>query len=414
MTAPAPLPSLFDPAVLEDPFDWYQQALGASPVMPIEEGRTYVILSHKLVSEAAGDPETFSSDFLALMNGARAQDPEIKAITAEGWPDIATLLTADPPVHTRFRKLVNLAFSAPRVNALEGHIRSIVVELLDRLADHEAVDFVRDFAVPLPVEVIAEPLGMGRGDIPDIKRWSNAFADRLGGLSSREREIECAREIVEWQHVAMEKVRARRAAPSGDLLSAIVNARVEGERPLDDPETLSIFQQLMVAGNETTTSTLAGGLLLLIRNPDQLAHVRADPALIPNMVEEMLRLLSPTAGLWRVTTREVEMGGVRIPQGAMVMLRFAAANRDPAVFPDPDRFDVTRRNTRTHLAFGRGIHMCVGNMLSRKELTMAFEEIVKRFDRFSLVDGANDFRHAPNKLLRGLIALHVKPERAAA
>ncbi len=186
---------------------------------------------------------------------------------------------------------------------------------------------------------------------------------------------------------------------------------MEGEQPLDDAEILSILQQLMVAGNETTTSTLAGGVLLLIQNPDQEAKVRADPTLIPNMVEEMLRLESPTAGLWRVVKKDADLGGVTVPGGSMMMLRFAAANRDPAKFENPDSFDAARKNARSHLAFGRGIHMCVGNMLSRKELAVAFNVLFEKIARFELAPDA-DLSHVPNMLLRGLRRLDVIVTRA--
>ena len=400
------LPDFFDPHVLEEPFDWYQRALAAGPMTRAGGGAVRLVLSHKLVSDAAGRPEDFSSDFGAMMKGGPV-DPEIEAIEAGGWPQVDTMLTADPPVHTRFRKLVNLAFSMPRVNAMEAEIRGVVDGLLDSLAGRDTVELVHDFAVPLPVAVIAQAIGL-HDHVADVKRWSDAFADRLGGMADRARLVECARLVVEFQQAVKVLIDQRRGGCGpDDLLSAIVNARVEDERPLDDAEVLSIVQQLMVAGNETTTSTIAGGLLLLIRNPDQLAKVRADPKLIPNMVEEMLRLLSPTAGLWRIVPRDTELGGEPVAAGEMLMLRFAAANRDPTVFPDPDRFDVERKNARSHLAFGRGIHMCVGNMLSRKELAVAFERLIARYAAFELTEGLNDFRHAPNRLLRGLAALHV-------
>jgi cytochrome P450 len=170
---------------------------------------------------------------------------------------------------------------------------------------------------------------------------------------------------------------------------------------------LSILQQLMVAGNETTTSSLAGGLVQLIRNPDQADKVRADPSLIRNMVEEILRTESPTAGLWRVVKRDTELGGVPLKTGSMLMLRFAAANRDPARFANPDAFDVERKNASSHLAFGRGIHMCVGNMLARKELAVAFDELLRRLDQFEIAD-ETAMTYPPNMLLRGLSALPIR------
>ncbi|MCS6987155.1 MAG: cytochrome P450 [Sphingomonadaceae bacterium] len=406
----------FAPEVLSEPWDFYAEVHRTAPVFRVPGTPITYVAGYDELVDVLGRVEDFSNDFGGILSGRRAQDPEVKAILDTGWPAVDTLLTADPPVHTRFRKLVNLAFSMKRVDAIEHRIREITVRLIEDMlarADRgEVVDFVADFAIPLPVAVIAGEIGMdSTTDVATVKRWSDAFADRLGQMISREREIECAREVVEFQHHAKTLIDARRAQPTDDLLNDLVYASVDGEKPLDDAEIMSILQQLMVAGNETTTSTLAGGLLLLIQNPDQLAKVRADRRLIPNMVEEMLRLESPTSGLWRVVKRDTTVGGVEVKAGTMLMARFAAANRDPRRFPDPDRFDVARPNARTHLAFGRGIHMCVGNMLSRRELVVAFEELLDRVAEFALAPGAR-LEWKPNMLLRGLSALPVVLKRA--
>lgn len=405
-------PNPLSAEVLADPFAVYQELLKTQPVFPVPGTNITLVLSYALVAEATGRVEDFSNDFQGLLSGMRAQDPEVKAILDQGWPQVDTLLTADPPVHTRFRKLVNLAFSMKRVDALESHIREIVVNLIESFADQGECEFVRDFAMPLPVQLITEQIGIDRTDFATVKRWSDAFVDRLGGMSTKERELETAREVVEFQHAMKANIDERRASPRDDLLSDLVNARVDDERPLDDAELLSILQQLMVAGNETTTSTLAGGLVQLIRNPDQLAKLQADPSLIPNAVEEMLRTESPTAGLWRLVKRDTELGGAPLKAGTMLMLRFAAANRDPERYENPDRFDVERKNARTHLAFGRGIHMCIGNMLSRKEVTVAFQELIARLDGFEIAD-ESALVYPPNMLLRGLTALPIRFRRRA-
>jgi cytochrome P450 len=397
----------FDPGVIEDPFAYYQAGIAEAPVHQIPGTNTYLILSYDALAEATSRVEDFSNDFGAIMAGARSADPAVVAELEKGWPQRDTLLTADPPVHTRFRKLVNLAFSMKRVDAMESYVRSITNDLIDAFIQDGSCEFVKQFAVRLPVAVIAEQLGMTRADTDTVKRWSDAFADRLGGMISKERELECAREVVEFQHYMKKKLDERRAGTFDDLLADLVNARIDGERPLDDSELLSIIQQIMVAGNETTTSTLAGGMLLLLRNPAQMAKVRANPDLIPNMVEEMLRLESPSAGLWRVIKKDTELAGVQIPAGSMAMVRFAAANRDPAKYENPDSFEVDRKNARTHVAFGRGIHICVGNMLARKELTVAFQELLKRLDDIHLIEEKNDYTHVPNMLLRGLKHLHI-------
>lgn len=409
MTVAAEQKSFFHPDVLVDPFAFYQQHITARPVYHDAPSGLYLVLSHRLVSDATARTDEFSNNFQAVLSGARSEHPQVKAILEDGWPQVDTLLTADPPVHTRFRKLVNLAFSAPRVNRLEAHIREIARDLIDIMLAKESVDFVRDFAMPLPIRMISEQLGLTHEDAGTIKRWTDAFVDRLGGMVPLERELQCAREVVEFQHAIKAQMELRRANPTDDLLSDLVHAQIDGERPLDDGELLSIVQQLLVAGNETTTATLAEGIILLARNPAELAKAKADPGIIPNMVEEMLRLASASSGIWRVMKQDAELGGVTLPKGAMVMMRYAAANRDPERYADPDSFIADRANARTHLAFGRGIHMCVGNMLSRKEMTVAFEELLPRIARITLTDGAA-ITYPPNMMLRGPVSVPVRFE----
>jgi len=409
MTVAAEQKSFFHPDVLTSPFAFYQEHLATEPVYHDKATGLYLVLSHKLVSEATSRTDEFSNNFQAVLSGARSEDPEVKAILDEGWPQVDTLLTADPPVHTRFRKLVNLAFSAPRVNKLEAHIREIARDLIDKMLANDEIEFVRDFAMPLPIRMISEQLGLTHEEPETIKRWTDAFVDRLGGMVPKERELQCAREVVEFQHAIKAQMDLRRANPTDDLLSDLVHAQIDGERPLDDGELLSIVQQLLVAGNETTTATLAEGIILLARNPSELAKAQADPKIIPNMVEEMLRLASASSGIWRVMKADAELGGVTLPKGAMVMMRYAAANRDPERYEEPDRFLADRANARTHLAFGRGIHMCVGNMLSRKEMTVAFEELLPRISGITLTDEAA-IAYPPNMMLRGPVSVPVRFE----
>ncbi|WP_373488585.1 cytochrome P450 [Blastomonas sp.] len=407
MTVAAEQQSFFHPDILSDPFAFYQDKIPTAPVYHDAASGLYLVLSHKLVSEATGRVDEFSNNFQVVLSGARSQDPEVMAILENGWPQVDTLLTADPPVHTRFRKLVNLAFSAPRVNKLETHIREIASDLIDEMLARDEIDFVRDFAIPLPIRMISEQLGLTSEDTSTIKRWTDAFVDRLGGMVPKERELQCAREVVEFQHAIKAQMDARRASPTDDLLSDLVHAQVEGERPLNDGELLSIVQQLLVAGNETTTASLAEGIILLARNPAELAKVKANPKIIPNMVEEILRLASASSGIWRVMKADAELGGVTIPKNAMVMMRYAAANRDPEKYENPDAFIADRTNARTHLAFGRGIHMCVGNMLSRKEMTVAFEELLPRVAAITLTD-ESAIAYPPNMMLRGPTSVPIR------
>ena len=414
MNKPIEQQNLFAPEILTDPFEYYKEAHAASmAIQHFPASNIYVVYSYNLVSQVTNRVEDFSSDFSSLMG---ADDAEIDAIMAEGWPNEATLLTADPPVHTRFRKLVNLAFSMPRVNAIEGDVRRKAIELIEGLASKQECEFVEEFAVPLPVAMIAQQIGLDN-DPKQVKSWSDAAVDRFSQLIPRERELECARSFVEYQHFMKGRITERRANGGNDLLSDLVEARVDGEKPLSDPEIMSIMQQFMVAGNETTTSTIAGAMLQLIRNPEQMEKAAAaaggkNPKMIGNLVEEALRYETPTAGMWRVATRDTKLGDCDIPKGAMLQIRYAAANRDPSKFASPDVFDIERKNARAHLAFGKGIHMCVGNMLSRKEMTVAFDELLSRLTNFALVD-EDAIRILPNVLLRGVTRLPISYERIA-
>ncbi len=405
---------MFAKETLIDPFEHYRAMHeSGTAIQHLPEMNTYVVYSYDLCSEATGRTQEFSNDFSSLMGSV---DPEIEAILAEGYDSPGTLLTVDAPIHTRNRKLVNLAFSAPRVNAIEQDMRTKSIELIESIADKGECEFVEAFAIPLPVAMIAQQIGLDN-DPKQVKYWSDCAVDRFSQMVDRERELECARSYVQYQHYMKGKIDERRAHGGNDLLTDLVQARVEGETPLTDEEIISIMQQFMVAGNETTTSTIAGGLLQLIRNPEQMAKAKAaaggrDPKTITNLVEEALRYETPSAGMWRIVREDTELGGVKIPKGATLQLRYAAANRDPSKFPDPDKFDIERVNTRTHIAFGKGPHMCVGNMLSRKEMFVAFDELLERLDNFAIPEGG-EITVLPNILLRGVTRLPITFTRAA-
>jgi len=381
----------FKPEILASPFDFYATAHGNHPMIKVAGEDVYCVFSDRLVREVIDRTDDFSSDFSHFTVGARAQDPEIKAIADEGWPFVKTLVVADPPVHTRFRKLVNAAFSKPRIDALESDIRAIAQRLLDNARPGEKFDFVTQFAVPLPVEVISDLLDLRHLGVDKVKRWSDAIMERFGGrgIISRQEEIQCARDILAFQKEMARLIEVRRKNRGQDLISDLVHAQAEGEEPLDVVEILSVLQQIMSAGNETTTIALTRGLLLLIDNPDQQAKVRADYGLIPKMVEEIVRIESPPQSVWRITRHDTVLDSVTIPAGTMVMARTGAANRDPEVFVDPDRFDIERSGLGKHLGFGRGIHTCLGNLLARRELAVGFELIFDTLDDIAVAEGAS-------------------------
>jgi cytochrome P450 len=398
--------SPFDPTVLETPWEYNASLRREAPVYRDPSTGVFLVSSYAHVVEVLRQPEIYSNRFAAAMMARQLRD-EVRAIAERGWPPVDTMLTADPPEQRRFRALVNKAFTARRVDRLEPRIAALCDELIDGFAAEGRVELRGRFAVPLPLTLIAEQLGVPRRDLATFKKWSDGFVAQLGLMASPEEELEAARRIVEFQHYFARSLDARARAPQDDILSDLVHARVEGERPLDTAESLSILQQLLVAGNETTASAICEGVWLLVTHPAELEKVRRDPARLPNLVEEVLRLATPTANMWRIVTRDVELGGVKVPRGSFLMVRFASANRDERVFPDPDRFDVDRPNAGDHLAFGQGIHHCLGAQLARRELLLAFRSLLARLPGLRLAAG-QPLRHPPNVLLRGLESLHLE------
>lgn len=337
--------------------------------------------------------------------------PEVMEIYAQGYPPVDTLLTNDPPAHTRYRVLVTKAFSARRVATLEPKVREIAAELVEKFARDGKVELMSQFAVGLPMTVIADALGVPREDMDKFKRWSDDSVAPLGGMISAERQIECTRSIVEFQHYFAAKLEERRVAPRDDLLTDLLNARLEKTSPLNMAEMLSILQQLLVAGNETTTNLIGSAMMLALQHPDQMRSLIDDPTLIGNFIEEALRTESPVQGLFRVTKADTELGGTLIPKMSRVVMMYASGNRDDAQFPDADHFDIRRANARTHLAFGQGIHFCIGAALARLEARVAFEILLARLKNIRFAAG-NDFAHTPSFILRGLKALHLEFDRS--
>lgn len=407
----------FDPAILESPWDFYRRLRAEAPVYRDPHTGIFHVATYDLVVEAVKDHEVYSNRFAPAMGGAAiaaaAEDEELARLAKRAYPGVDTMLTADPPEHKRFRGLVNKAFTPRRVNKLEEEIERLAHELIDAFAADGRLEVLSQYAVPIPLTVIADQLGVPREDLPRFKRWTDGFTAQLSGMADAEGQVEAVRRILEFQEYFAERLAECRQAPREDIISDLVRARLEGERPLDVPESLSILQQLLVAGNETTASAIAEALLLLVEHPDQEALVREDPSLVPNLVEEVLRLSTPTASMWRRAKRDSALGGVEIPEGSMILLRYASANRDESVFPDPDRFDVTRENAGEHLAFGHGIHFCIGAILARKEMAVALRTALARLRDLRLAPGHPPPRHKPSVLLRGLAELHLDFEAAA-
>ena len=400
------------PEVLSCPHEFNERLRHEAPVYHCPQTGIYFVSDFETVTKIAKDHATFSNRFALAATGDQKVDPRITEIQAQGYPPVDTMLTQDPPVHRRYRGMVNQAFTARRVATLEPEIEKVCHELIDKFIDRGEAEFIVEFCEPVPMIVIAEQLGVPLSDYELFKTWSDAFVAQLSRMATPDEEVAAAKLILAYQHYFAARIEERRADPHDDIISDIVHAKFEDERSLNTPEMLSIIQQLLVAGNETTTNAIAEAVLMWTQYPDQFAKLKANRDLVPNLIEETLRLSTPTANMWRVATTDTEIQGMPVPAGSMVQIRFSSANRDESKFPDPHRFDVERDNAKSNIAFGYGVHMCIGASLARKEMDVAFRVLFERFEEFELACDPAELTYAPNALLRGLSRLPVRFNRA--
>jgi cytochrome P450 len=299
---------------------------------------------------------------------------------------------------------------------MEPSILQIVDELIDGFIDDGGCELNAQFAIPLPMTVIARMLGLEDVPLASLKKWTDLSLQGMIGSLDNEQRLLTARGILEYQECLLPRIRSRRDEPRDDLLSALVNAQIEdpsevegglvGPRGLTDGEILPIILQVLVGGNETTTCLLGNALVTLIEHPDTMAELRADHSLIENFLEEVLRFDPPVLVTTRVTTEPVQVGATALAPGEVVAMMWGAANQDPQVFPEPRTFDIRRPNAKKHLGFGHGPHFCPGSQLSRAEGRIAFGRLLDRLDDIRLAEG-HDLRQTDNFATRGYREIHI-------
>ena len=386
-----------DPAFVADPYPTYRRLLAEDPVHHSPMG-FWVLTRYDDVVAALRDPR-LAKEAIAAFVAARFGAP----VPAMGL----SMLDRDPPDHTRLRSLVSKAFTPRVVDGLRPRVQQIVDGLLERVRDAGAMDLIEEFAYPIPVNVICEMLGVPVEDHERFKGWSLDIARGLDSIllpADSEVPKRSAAARTALAQYFRELIARRRAAPRADLLSGLIAAEEAGDK-LSENELLATCILLLIAGHETTVNLIGNGTLALLRHPDQLRRLRDNPGLIGSAVEELLRFDGPVQRTARIPSEDVVIDGRKIPKGEMVMPFIGAADRDPAQFPEPDRLDIGRTDNR-HIAFGWGIHFCLGAPLARVEGQIAINTLVQRFPRLALATETPEFRESLT--LRGLRSLPVK------
>lgn len=389
-----------------DPYPLYRTLRENDPVHRSRAIRGWLLFRHADCTELLRDPR-FSADDRNYIAYPRIRAAAIAdGIADPTRPEEPVMLRRDPPDHTRLRSLVNKAFTPRAIEKLRPRIEAVAAELLDAISGRERFDLIADYAVPLPVIIIAEMLGVPASDRAVFKRWSDHLVGFLDPQAAPPPHV--LRRTREEFFAYMGRIAAeRRQQPADDLMTALVLAEEQGKR-LSEIELHGTLALLLAAGNETTTNLIGNGMLALLRHPEQLARLRQQPELIESAVEELLRWDSPVQYTARILTEDVEFRGYRFRKGEMIVAVLGSANRDPEVFPDPERLDLARRNNH-HLSFGHGIHYCLGAQLARLEAQIAFRQLLQRFPDLRLA--AAEVRWRRLTFLRGLHALPLETGR---
>lgn len=391
--------SLLDPATQSDPFAAYEVIQAAAGIYRMPETGFYVVTRYDDLRAVLTDPETFSNEVdRASLQGAENAAVLHDYLSQHGWPHVPTLQRTDAPAHTRYRKLLDRVFTVKTVRALTPHIREVAHRLIDGVEDRGHCEFIEDFAVQLPGIILAEQMGLDAGEVTTFRKWTDSLLAPAAHVMTQD-ELRANADIeLQAQHFLRDVFEDRRKRPQDDLITKLVHAHNEGEEPLSMAELQSIMAQLIAGGFESTTTTIGHALRQLILNPDQMAALRADDSLVRGFVDEVIRYESPTQGLRRRATRDVELAGTLIPKDSVVIVRYGAANRDPAKFDCPHAFDMRRRNAGQHLAFGAGPHFCIGAVLAKAEIAEGILAVLNRLDDIRLARPLEPPIHKPNFL----------------
>lgn len=397
------------------PYDSYDVLRDEAPVFQDPDTGYYVVTRFEDVRNIIRDSDTFgnsplpeSGAFFEVTRAMKSAD----VFEKRGWAPAPTLSFRDAPEHKQMRAMFDDAFRAGKVKKLDPFVEETSYKLMDAIVKGpDQVDWVRAFAVPMPLLIIGKQMGARDEDIWRIKDWTEAFFHRIGLMLPEDQDDEMVEKVLEAQHYFQPIFEDLRENPNDTLLSDLVNKVVEGwGRTLNDNELhAEMMADTFVGGSETTTNALAAGVLLLIKNPDVWAQLKSDTdKYLRPFIEEVLRLESPVQGLYRFARQDVEMHGVKIPKGATLNVRYAAGNRDPRQFENPDKIDLDRKNPGAHLSFGMGQHHCLGAPLARRELHWGFKAFTDAIKEVRFAPDQEELEYHPHYLLRALKSLKIE------
>ncbi len=416
---------LFSPENLIDPYPAYKQLRDESPVHFVPEMNLHVVTRYDLLRDAIRRTDVFSSRYdqflgtaqqMMFMSLSPDQQAEATKIMGEMVAIPPTMLTLDEPEHTRYRSLVSKLFTVTEVKKSEVDVRNVIAKNITRMQGKSAGDFMSMFAFPVPLEIIADRLGIPLADREFFTEAATAAAAGLKLSPAAPDELlhrmYLARDL---QQLLIRLVEECRVRPREDMITILANSKLEDgsglpDRLLTHGEILSVLNQFLVAGHETTTSTFGWGMLALCENPGLQEEIRGNEKLIKTFVEEVLRIEAPVQGLPRLVNADTELGGYPLKKGDLIMLRYGAANRDERQFENPDQVDVNRQKAGMQMAFGSGVHHCIGAPLARQELNFGFLELLNHYRNFRLDATRGKPVADPSFILRGLPELHVTYE----
>ena len=411
--------NFYDPEIQKCPYEQYKTLRDDHPVYQDPDTGIYHVSRYEDVRYVLSNHELFSGN----VRGRAPSERQLKVnnrFQERGWVPGPTLISRDEPNHKQMRAMFNEAFRPARINQLDPFVESTARDLFAGIRKAGRCEWVRDFAVPLPLSIIVRQMGADTADLWRIKSWTDAFFKRISMMLSEDEEMATVDKEIEAQHYFQPIFERLRERPDDTLLSELVNREIpEWGRTLTDNELhAEMMADTFVGGSETTTNALSAGVKLLAEQPETWEQLKSDPdKYLRTFIEEVLRLESPVQCLLRMATEEVEISGVKLSAGAVIAVRYASANRDERRFDEPEQLDLDRIKPATHLAFGSGAHHCLGAPLARRELWWGFKVLTEEVETLNFAEDKNTFDVHPHFLLRSLKELHIeftvkdKPDR---